>query len=200
MIKSLRSKGWWPENAATRCKFGRSFLFVVLALHAAPSVHATGSHCQNGEETYFNCQIRNSVKVASVCGAGYDADKKQAGYLQYRFGRPGKLEFSYPPSTNVDDMLDKFNFTAVRTADGSQEDSMLSFKSIDYFYSVNYGIERRSRGGDRYTSTILVWKEDNKKGVKILACKDGQAGRSLSLGHVIPLISSPGRQWYRPLW
>lgn len=200
MNRSLKATQRWCADDSPRWKVGRSSFFFVLALHASSYVHAVGSHCQTGEETYFNCQLRNSPKVASVCGAGYDIDKKQAGYLQYRFGSLGKMEFSYPSSTNADDMLDKFNFSALRTADGSQEDSMLGFKSSEYFYSVNYGVERRIGRGDRHTSTIMVWKEDNRKGVKILACKDGQAGRGLSLGHVIPLMSSPGRPWYRQLW
>lgn len=200
MSRSLKAAERWCAHVFARCKFGRSPHVFVLALHASSYAHAAGSHCQAGEETYFNCQIRNSVKVASVCGAGYDADKKQAGYLQYRFGSPGKVEFLYPASTNAEDMLDKFNFAAGRTADGSQEDSMLGFKSSGYFYSINYGVERRIGRGARHESAIMVWKEDNRKGVKILTCRDGQAGMGLSLDHVIPLMSSPGRQWYRQLW
>ena len=97
-------------------------------------------------------------------------------------------------------MLDKFNFSAGRTADGSGSDISLSFKSSDYFYAVYHGVERRAGRGDRYSSGVFVWKESNRKGVKTLACKAGRAGSSLNLDHVVPLMSSPGRQWYLQLW
>ena len=139
------------------------------------------------------------MKVASVCGAGYDADKKQAGYLQYRFGAPGKIEFSYPSSTNVDGMLDKFNFSAGRNADGSGSDVSLSFKSSDYFYAGYHGVDSPSGRGARYSSGVMVWREKDRKDAKLLACKDGRAGSSLSLGRVVPLMSSPGRPWYLEL-
>ncbi|WLI88624.1 hypothetical protein Q4S45_18150 [Massilia sp. R2A-15] len=45
--------------------------------------------CTSSETVYFSCQTAGAKSVG-LCGAAL-------GHLQYRFGKPGKLEFSFPP-------------------------------------------------------------------------------------------------------
>ena len=68
MDESIRGAGRWRARAPRIPRFERRILFVALALQVSSLALAAASHCQAGEETHFSCQIRNSVKVASVCG------------------------------------------------------------------------------------------------------------------------------------
>ena len=51
------------------------------------------SLCAQDEQVIWSCEIANR-KIASVC-ASKQLDKA-GGYLQYRFGLPGKIELQYP--------------------------------------------------------------------------------------------------------
>lgn len=55
------------------------------------------SHCAEGEVVQFSCKIAGSDKVASLCGGYAISNYPKTEWLQYRFGKIGKVEFSYPP-------------------------------------------------------------------------------------------------------
>jgi hypothetical protein len=50
--------------------------------------------CAQGERVIFSCALRQTAKVVSVCASQDLTNEK--GYLQYRFGRPGKIELEFP--------------------------------------------------------------------------------------------------------
>ena len=50
--------------------------------------------CEAHEELIFGCEIKDSV--ISICASKNFS--KTTGYTQYRFGKPDKVEFSYPAS------------------------------------------------------------------------------------------------------
>lgn len=52
------------------------------------------SLCAKDERIIFSCQVKKPAKIASVC-ASKDLTSER-GYLQYRFGLPGKIELEYP--------------------------------------------------------------------------------------------------------
>src|SRR5215204_3111641 len=54
----------------------------------------TRSLCGKDEKTIFTCQVRPLIKTASLCSSA--TLNKTEGYLQYRFGVPGKVELEYP--------------------------------------------------------------------------------------------------------
>ena len=57
-------------------------------------VARAGSLCARDEQTIWSCEINGSRKTASNCGeAQMDAGR---GYVQYRFGRPGRVELEFP--------------------------------------------------------------------------------------------------------
>ena len=67
-----------------------AYLFATIALALAPAL-AHGEvrgMCTASETVYFSCPTAGAKSV-SLCGAG-------PGHLQYRFGKPGKPEFSFP--------------------------------------------------------------------------------------------------------
>lgn len=66
-----------------------TFLFIT-------AIFATGlpSHCSNTEQIIFNCRIKNSNKILSLCASKNFS--KTSGYLQYRFGGLDKIELEFP--------------------------------------------------------------------------------------------------------
>lgn len=75
---------------------------VVGALIAAVSLSALArgdgsSLCNAEEKSIFSCEVRGSGKLASLCSSNVVTRDK--GYIQYRFGRPGKIELEFPTGT-----------------------------------------------------------------------------------------------------
>jgi hypothetical protein len=64
------------------------------------AARAADSLCAPTEEVFFNCRIKDSPKLLSVCGrAGAEARRGAAlpgDYLQYRFGPRDKPELIFP--------------------------------------------------------------------------------------------------------
>ncbi len=52
------------------------------------------SLCAKDENIIFSCAVKRTSKIVSLC-ASRDLDKER-GYLQYRFGLPGKVELEFP--------------------------------------------------------------------------------------------------------
>ena len=50
--------------------------------------------CAKTERVIFACVLRRPAKIVSVC-ASKDLTR-DTGYVQYRFGSPGKVELEYP--------------------------------------------------------------------------------------------------------
>ncbi|HEY6046488.1 MAG TPA: hypothetical protein VIU65_07790 [Pyrinomonadaceae bacterium] len=50
--------------------------------------------CARDERVIFSCPLRRPAKIVSVCAARNLT--KETGYLQYRFGLPGKIELEFP--------------------------------------------------------------------------------------------------------
>lgn len=53
-----------------------------------------GTLCEKGERIIFSCPVKRPAKIVSLC-ASKDLTS-EAGYLQYRFGLPGKIELEFP--------------------------------------------------------------------------------------------------------
>jgi hypothetical protein len=66
----------------------------------------TKSLCQPSEQVIWNCPTTNN-KTASICASKDLAEEK--GYLQYRFGRQGKIELEFPKDRK--DSAQKFKYT-----------------------------------------------------------------------------------------
>ena len=67
---------------------------VVVCLAPAPAQLQAGSLCEQTEKIVFSCPIVNTGKTVSLCSS--KELTKDKGYLQYRFGVPGKIELEFP--------------------------------------------------------------------------------------------------------
>lgn len=74
--------------------------------------------CQPHEEIYFSCPIDG--KVVSLCASGNISPDN--GYVQYRYGVPGRVELQFPEKRNpprnlfgiIDIYVGNLNFTHVK--------------------------------------------------------------------------------------
>jgi hypothetical protein len=68
------------------------FAFILLLL---PSVTMSQTLCREGEMDYFSCKTSNK-KIISVCGNITNGEIDDSSWLQYRFGKVGAIELTYP--------------------------------------------------------------------------------------------------------
>ena len=73
-------------------------VLCVVAANATSQVNTVqlqaGSLCEKDETIVFSCPIRKPAKIVSLCSS--KELTKERGYLQYRFGLPGKIELEFP--------------------------------------------------------------------------------------------------------
>jgi hypothetical protein len=85
------------------------------------------SHCAPQEKVIFSCATANA-KVISLCSSS--ALTSSDGYLQYRFGRGGKLELIYPATKEHPSKHFQFGQLFYTSAGGKY----LKFKNGEYTY------------------------------------------------------------------
>lgn len=74
-------------------------LASVIGALLVPSIAISQTHCAKDEVDYFSCATSVSNKVVSVCGntaVGFGEDISDNSWIQYRFGRIGHIELTYP--------------------------------------------------------------------------------------------------------
>ncbi|MDX6444685.1 MAG: hypothetical protein QOH71_1759 [Blastocatellia bacterium] len=112
---------------------------VSLALAAANSNPSTSAQpdrlqpntlCAKDERVIFNCPVKRPAKIVSLC-ASKDLTSAQ-GYLQYRFGLPGKIELEYPKDRKG--TQEKFQYTHYFRA--RFDLTSINFNVDGYEYSV----------------------------------------------------------------
>lgn len=105
-----------------------SCFFLTFLFNPGPS--QKGTLCTEGEKVFFNCSVKRSAKLVSLC-ASTDISKTR-GYVQYRFGVPGKIELEYPAEKSGSQ--GKFEYHHYFRA--QVEETEISFSSGGYKYSI----------------------------------------------------------------
>ena len=84
------------ENAIPVGRAGR-FATTPSAIsgnQARASALQPDSLCAKNEHIIFSCSVKRTAKVVALCAS--PELTKDRGYLQYRFGLPGKIELEFP--------------------------------------------------------------------------------------------------------
>jgi hypothetical protein len=140
-------------------------LFCGLAGHAvAANTPPAVSLCTATENTYLSCETENH-KIISMCGALPNA-------LQYRFGRPDKIELRYPEDPSIATSV----ILLGHSNDTSADRSAVNFTNGSYRYSV---FDLRYHNGDRYTGVVAQGKNQVKHKV---VCKNEVQGNLDEIG------------------
>jgi hypothetical protein len=150
----------------------RSFTFVSGAIFAlcspasARGADIAQSHCSQSEEIIFSCKIGS--KMMSVCSSKSLVSK--VGYLQYRFGRLGALEFTYP--RDIKSSIQRFKLSHYFRAKVDRWE--LSFENKDMQYRVFSYLEEEERPPMRQGG-ISISRFKSAESSKSLYCSDGYA-------------------------
>ena len=67
---------------------------ATVSASPQPGALQPNSLCAKDERIIFSCPVKRPAKIVSICATkDLTGDR---GYLQYRFGLPGKIELEYP--------------------------------------------------------------------------------------------------------
>ena len=125
---------------------------------AHASLLKVGSLCGKGEKVVFSCSVKGSSRIVSLCSS--IKLTKTEGYLQYRFGLPGKIELEYPKERAGS--LKQFEYSHYFRAQVDR--TTISFSVNGYSYSIfdNYEGEEKPIVWDE---GLTVTSPDSKKDV-----------------------------------
>jgi hypothetical protein len=151
---------------------------TALCVLFAVNAHAAESLCQENEVVMFSCRIGS--KIVSLCSSR-DVSAT-SGYIQYRFGRPGrKPELTYPQAGVKP--TDAFSYYYDGYAKGSTH--QLTFTNGLYSYTLY-----SERHVFEWSGSGVVVEEIDKQ-VANLRCDD----RTIQSGfHKIETIGLPARE------
>ena len=119
--------------------------FSVTPVQAGSSNHLasppSNTLCAKDERVIFSCPVKRPAKIVSLC-ASKDLTSDR-GYLQYRFGLPGKIELEYPKDRQGTQQ--KFQYMHYFRA--QVDETEISFQINGYEYQIfdTYNGEERPR-------------------------------------------------------
>jgi hypothetical protein len=119
------------------------------------------SLCDKGEKVVFSCAVKRTGKIVSLCSS--PKLSKTEGYLQYRFGRPGKVELEFPKDRSTSQGAFKYSHYFRAQVDSTE----ISFTVDGYTYSVfdEFNGEEKPAVSEK---GLTVTSDSTKKEVKHL--------------------------------
>ena len=113
--------------------------------------------CDAEEHIIFSCPIKRSAKIISLCAA--KDFSKQAGYLQYRFGVPGRIELEFPQSRSGSQQL--FHYSHYFRAQFDL--TAITFSNDGYEYSIfhDYNGEEKPAVAESGVRVTVKGKENS---------------------------------------
>jgi hypothetical protein len=159
VINSLKA-----ENGAAQTKKGKT------------AVAKSKSLCQASEQTIWSCAVATKNKIASVCASkDLTAD---SGYVQYRFGIPGKVELEFPKDRK--DSAQKFKYT--RYTRPLVTMLTLKFETGGVVYEIHDDDNSEEKPPVRAASIDIT---DGAKELSVV-CKLPTAGSLMKLEDIVP--------------
>ena len=137
-----------------------------------------GSLCENTEKVVFSCTITKAAKIVSLCSS--KELTKDRGYLQYRFGLPGKIELEFPKEREQTQAA--FKYAHYFRAQFDQTE--ISFTQGGYEYAIfdDYNGEQKPAQRDQ---GVRVTPPNNGKEV-MLRCRGKAHAQYGDLADVFP--------------
>ena len=136
------------------------------------------SLCARDERIIFSCPVKKPAKIVSLCASkNLSADQ---GYLQYRFGLPGKVELEFP--TERTGTQQKFQYTHYFRAQVDLTEISFSNNGYEYQITDDYNGEEKPA---QSTQGIMVTAPGKPKEVS-LACRTKPKADYSDLQAVLP--------------
>ena len=136
------------------------------------------SLCARDERIIFSCPVKKPAKIVSLCASkNLTADQ---GYLQYRFGLPGKVELEFPKERNGTQQ--KFQYTHYFRAQVDLTEISFSNNGYEYQITDDYNGEEKPA---QSTQGIMVTAPGKPKEVS-LVCRTKPKADYSDLQAVLP--------------
>lgn len=103
---------------------------VAMATPLSVAQLQLGTLCEKDEKIVFSCPVARTAKIVSLCSS--QELTKEKGYLQYRFGLPGKIELEFPKQREAAAKSFKYSHYFRAQVDLTE----IKFSSDGYEYSV----------------------------------------------------------------
>src|SRR5256886_17197851 len=104
-----------------------------------PSNPQPNSLCARNERIIFSCPVKRPAKIVSLC-ASKDLTSER-GYLQYRFGLPGKIELEFPQDRTA--TRQKFHYTHYFRAQVDLTEITFTINGYEYQITDDYNGEEK---------------------------------------------------------
>jgi len=157
------------------------FILTLASCHQMTANSTT--LCAPHEKAVFSCELKNS-KIVSMCASPGEA----SSYVEYRFGKPSKIEMTHRAST-ADQAFQRADFIY-----GNNAIDTIWFRNGEHLYDI----AMPARGAP----AVEVWK--NRKVLAHIECKDGWRNvegdsdmkSPLIIGHGEVDVSNRDTLWY----
>ena len=143
------------------------------------SVEATKSLCERNEQVVFSCTMQKSAKVLSIC-TSKQLDELN-GYVQYRFGQPGKIELEFPAERKESQTL----FGYSRYTRPLVTYLALRFESNGYKYSIHQDSNAEEKPPANAAYVNVTSPEPDGKPTE-MTCRQPVIGSLMLLEDVVP--------------
>jgi hypothetical protein len=125
--------------------------------------------CAADERVIFSCGLKHPAKIVSVCASKDLTNEK--GYLQYRFGMPGKIELEFPKDrTNTQQQFEYSHYFRARV---DMTEINFTVNGVSYSVFDDYNGEEKPEVSEQGVS--INWPGTNKKEVRYLCASKPKA-------------------------
>lgn len=137
--------------------------------------------CSDFERVVFSAFVEGSNKLVSICSSSRLDDRR--GYLQYRFGRPGKIELQFPASKQNTQKA----FTYTRYTRPLVTYLTVKFSTADHQYSIHedYDAETKPASSATYITVAPIRSAGDSSELTI-RLRGRVKGSLMSLEDVVP--------------
>ena len=135
--------------------------------------------CAKDERVIFACLLKQPAKIVSVCAA--KDLTSETGYLQYRFGLPGKIELEFPKDRAGTQQ--KFEYTHYFRARVDLTEINFTVDGVSYSVFDDYQGEEKPEVSEQ--GVTINWPGTNKKEVRLI-CRTKPKADYADLQAVLP--------------
>jgi len=127
----------------------------------------SNSLCAKDEQNVFSCVLKRSPKIVSLCAAQTLGSDR--GYLQYRFGLPGKLELEYPKLREGTQQLFRYmhyfraqvDMTEITfNVDGNEYSVFDDYNGEEIPKISQHGVTVKARGSSKQVTLLCSGKKE----------------------------------------
>jgi len=154
-------------------------IFASIALAASPVLISSSNQaaasaqgktlqvntlCAKDERVIFACMLKQPAKIVSVCASKNLTS--ETGYLQYRFGSPGRVELEFPKDRTGTQQKFKYNHYFRARVDLTE----INFSVDGVSYSVFDDYQAEEKPAVSEQGVAINWPGTTKKEVR-LTCR-----------------------------